>query len=146
MTPKELKEIRAAWKPNPETHEQPHVLTHPCWAIQELCDALDAARSDLAIAVEAAVSVTKECNELRELLDAVGCPPFFVAPMPLNIDDEGPCSEVETVRTEWEVWDQLNIAMASRSSKAAAEFLCERLNKRVTTTAGAKHRSEDEPQ
>lgn len=56
-------------------------------------------------------------------------PPFFVVEMPLNAEGHGPeMDPTKVAGVDWEVWDQLNLAVCASGDEATARLICQRLN------------------
>lgn len=47
-------------------------------------------------------------------------PPFFIMPIPLNKNGEGPASEAETVTTVYQIWDGANQTFQSFNDERGA--------------------------
>lgn len=57
------------------------------------------------------------------------CKPFFVIPMPLNKDGEGPETNIEKILTTvYEVWDAQNIIVAVYDNEDDANEYAELIN------------------
>jgi hypothetical protein len=55
--------------------------------------------------------------------------PFFVVPIPFNAAGHGPeMDPAEVVGTAWEIWDGLNLALATASTEEIARLIAQRLN------------------
>jgi len=56
-------------------------------------------------------------------------PPFYVVEMPFNAAGHGPeMDPAEVVGTAWEIWDGLNLALATANTEEIARLICQRLN------------------
>lgn len=50
---------------------------------------------------------------------------WAAVPIPINSDGAGPCNEADAVRTEWQVWDELNLLVCVCDQSEIAAHIVE---------------------
>jgi hypothetical protein len=57
------------------------------------------------------------------------CPPFYVVPIPINAEGQGPeMDPAKEVGVCWEVWDGLFLAVCTAGDEDIARLIAQRLN------------------